>query len=93
MCSPAQEQTLQEYKTEKYHQLFKAVDVNGDGKVTRDELKAVLTGLNNGKTVSDDKLSAAMASMDGDDSGEVDEEEFVTWAVEAAPKCVVHAPL
>ena len=57
---------------------FQQMDTNGDGFVTKDELKAMLSGL--GEPVDDSVVDEMVAVADTNGDGKVDFNEFVTAA-------------
>mmetsp|Transcript_107860 Transcript_107860/g.336396 ORF Transcript_107860/g.336396 Transcript_107860/m.336396 type:complete len:545 (+) Transcript_107860:563-2197(+) len=56
---------------------FKKFDTNGDGKITRMELRELMHNLD--PTLTDDEITAVFDNIDTDGSGEVDYQEFVRW--------------
>lgn len=65
-------------KTEKENlsKLFKAIDTNGDGKLSKEE---ILSGFDKyfGKHMSVEEVDQLFASVDSDNSGYIDYSEFV----------------
>ena len=57
---------------------FQQMDTNGDGFVTKDELKAMLSGL--GEPVDDSVVDEMVAVADTNGDGKVDFNEFVAAA-------------
>ena len=57
---------------------FSQMDANGDGYVTKDELKAMLAGL--GETVDEAVVNEMIAVADTNGDGKVDFNEFVAAA-------------
>ena len=57
---------------------FSQMDANGDGYVTKDELKAMLAGL--GETVDEAVVNEMIALADTNGDGKVDFNEFVAAA-------------
>mmetsp|Transcript_36188 Transcript_36188/g.55569 ORF Transcript_36188/g.55569 Transcript_36188/m.55569 type:complete len:151 (+) Transcript_36188:121-573(+) len=55
---------------------FKVFDVNGDGSISRQELKQLMTNL--GQTLSDGELDAMMTEVDTNGDGEISYDEFRT---------------
>ena len=74
---------------------FQLMDVNGDGFVTRDELKALLQGL--GEEVSEEMIDEMMAMADENGDAKITFAEFVSAATaavalaEAEAEAEVHA--
>jgi len=56
--------------------LFKKLDKNGDGSVTKDELKTALSDANSGSAVSDSTVDDLFTQLDADGSGDVSELEL-----------------
>ena len=56
-------------------EIFAALDQDGDGKITRDDLKQAL--VNAGFELTDDECEAVIAMADADGSGSVTWEEFL----------------
>ena len=48
-------------------------------RVGRDEVETLINFFSGGELVSEKEVTAAMRTMDGDQSGAVDFEEFVEW--------------
>jgi len=65
-------------KKQKLVQLFKRFDVNGDGRISRSELGALLLMLNP-KGFTQEELCKMMDAIDTNKDGYVDYEEFSTW--------------
>ena len=57
---------------------FTVMDANGDGVVTKDELKSLLKGL--GEDVTDDVVDEMIKIADTDGDGKIQFEEFVKAA-------------
>lgn len=57
---------------------FKILDENGDGQLTREEIKK---GYNKLEGIKDDELDALMSKLDGDNSGVIDYTEFIGAAI------------
>ena len=57
---------------------FSVMDQNGDGQVTKDELKSLLSGL--GEDVTDQMVDEMIAIADENGDGKVDFNEFVKAA-------------
>ena len=49
--------------------IFKALDTNGDGKITREEL---IEGYNKSLAITDDEIDSLMRKLDNDGSGSID---------------------
>ncbi|MBA0578549.1 probable calcium-binding protein CML23 [Gossypium raimondii] len=62
---------------EEMKKVFNKFDKNGDGKISRDELKSVLTAL--GSAPSSGEVDRIMSEMDKDGNGYVDLDEFVAF--------------
>jgi calmodulin len=58
---------------------FKKFDKDGSGNLDVDELRALVVSL--GARFTDQEMDEAMRELDADGSGEVDEQEFVSWWV------------
>lgn len=60
--------------------MFKAFDVNGDGKLSMEEVK---TGYleHYGRVISDEEIEKMFKSVDSDNSGFIDYSEFVIAAM------------
>ena len=73
--SKLSEEQVQELKT-----AFQAMDTNGDGQVTKEELKALLSTL--GEAVDDAVIDEMIKIADVNGDGKVDFNEFVKAATE-----------
>ncbi|XVF71448.1 hypothetical protein PTKIN_Ptkin12aG0038300 [Pterospermum kingtungense] len=62
---------------EEMKKVFNKFDKNGDGKISRDELKSILSAL--GSTPSSDEVDKIMSEMDKDGNGYVDLDEFMAF--------------
>ncbi|KAK8507806.1 hypothetical protein V6N11_045979 [Hibiscus sabdariffa] len=62
---------------EEMREVFNKFDRNGDGKISRDELKSVLDAL--GSAPSSDEVDRIMSAMDKDGNGYVDLDEFIAF--------------
>jgi Ca2+-binding EF-hand superfamily protein len=58
--------------------IFKEFDINGDGYIQKDELKAVMTKM--GQSPTDDELNAMFNAADTDRDGNISFHEFLTIA-------------
>lgn len=83
------EETWDEHREEQYNELlnsFKAADTNHNGRIDRDELKALLERVNTGTTEtihgwwSDEDVEKVMQQYDTDKSGDIDFQEFEVLA-------------
>ena len=62
---------------------FKAFDTDGDGKLTKDELKEALTRPGGGKPLSDDEVEKFISKFDADGDGSLQITEFIkAWVKE-----------
>jgi calcium-dependent protein kinase len=59
--------------------IFKALDKNGDGKLTKDELQE---GYNKSLAITDNEIDELMKKLDNDGSGSIDYTEFVAAAMD-----------
>ena len=75
MCAKLSEEQINELK-----QAFAAMDTNGDGQVTKEELKSLLSQL--GETVDDAVIDEMIKIADVNGDGKVDFNEFVKAATE-----------
>ncbi|KAK6266647.1 hypothetical protein QUC31_017484 [Theobroma cacao] len=62
---------------EEMKEVFNKFDKNGDGKISRDELKSILSAL--GSPPSSDEVDRIMSMMDKDGNGYVDLDEFIAF--------------
>ena len=77
MSSKLSEEQVQELK-----KAFNVMDSNGDGQVTKDELKQLLSGL--GEDVTDEIVDEMINIADSNGDGKVNFEEFCTAATSGA---------
>ena len=66
---------LSEAQVAELKQAFAAMDSNGDGQVTKDELKALLAAL--GEAVDESVINEMIAIADSNGDGKVNFDEFV----------------
>jgi Ca2+-binding EF-hand superfamily protein len=71
---------LSEEQVAELKQAFAAMDTNGDGQVTKEELKALLSQL--GESVDDAVIDEMIKIADVNGDGKVDFNEFVKAATE-----------
>lgn len=73
-------QLLTKQEKEKIDNIFRSMDSDGDGTLTRDEIKA---GYNEhfSSNMSDEEIARIFSSVDSDLSGEIDYTEFVAAAM------------
>eukprot|EP00927_Polykrikos_kofoidii_P039339 TRINITY_DN33745_c0_g1_i1.p1 TRINITY_DN33745_c0_g1~~TRINITY_DN33745_c0_g1_i1.p1 ORF type:complete len:980 (+),score=208.29 TRINITY_DN33745_c0_g1_i1:118-3057(+) len=58
---------------------FKQWDVDGDGKIAREELASMMRSLN--ANLTDEELDVVFQQVDSDNSGTIDYSEFVKWVL------------
>jgi len=73
-------QMLSKQKKEELAKVFKAFDINGDGRLSMEEVKKGYLD-HYGKIVSDDEVEKMFKSVDSDNSGFIDYTEFVIAAM------------
>jgi len=67
---------LGKQEKESIDKVFRAMDVNGDGKLSKDEIqKGYLQFF--GRSLNDEEVDEMFAKVDADNSGEIDYSEFV----------------
>jgi len=71
---------LSKQKKEELAKVFKAFDINGDGRLSMEEVKKGYLD-HYGKIVSDDEVEKMFKSVDSDNSGFIDYTEFVIAAM------------
>ena len=74
-------QLLTKNEKEKIDSIFRAMDVDCDGKLSRVEIKKGYKE-HFGKSISDDELETIFSRVDSDQSGEIDYSEFVMATME-----------
>ncbi|KAL3786525.1 hypothetical protein ACHAWO_000502 [Cyclotella atomus] len=62
-------------------QVFRSVDINGDGGIDREELGKLFSKL--GHEISSDDLETVFKSLDLDNNGTISEEEFTKWYIKS----------
>jgi Ca2+-binding EF-hand superfamily protein len=62
--------------SEDLRELFAKYDLDGDGRIDREELRAALTE-QRGKAPTDRSLDATLAALDDDGNGHIEFDEFV----------------
>ena len=67
----------QDPQAEYYREMFRKADTGGEGYLTREELRVLMTEL--GRPMADHELDTAMRYMDEDGGGTVDFDEFQKW--------------
>jgi len=69
-------QLLSKQEKEQIDKVFKAMDVNGDGKLSKEEIKNGY-GQYFGRNLADEEVDEMFAKVDTDGSGEIEYSEFV----------------
>ena len=70
---------VSEYRVQaEMHNVFKAMDTNGDGKVGEEEFKEAMNNLEKSKPLTDDEMKHGLHLFAGDDD-EISFEEFSEW--------------
>ena len=69
-------QLLSKQEKEQIDKVFRAMDINGDGKLQKDEIKAGYAEYF-GRQLSDEEVDEMFAKVDADGSGEIEYSEFV----------------
>jgi len=69
-------QLLSKQEKEKIDEVFRAMDLNGDGKLSKEEIKIGYKEFF-GKDLSDEEIDEMFARVDADGNGEIDYSEFV----------------
>ena len=69
-------QLLSKQEKEQIDKVFRAMDVNGDGKLQKSEIKAGYAEFF-GRQLTDDEVDEMFAKVDADNSGEIEYSEFV----------------
>ncbi|MFH4978913.1 hypothetical protein AB6A40_005622 [Gnathostoma spinigerum] len=75
---PTEEDYYGDIKDEDLHGIFKEFDLNGDGWIQKDELKAVMIKM--GQCPTEDELNAMFVAADKDQDGNIDFNEFLKIA-------------
>jgi Ca2+-binding EF-hand superfamily protein len=71
------EKKLSFEQTKQYKQMFKAIDVSGDGKIDGDELAEYINGSSGSVQTSSKQIASMMRLYDKDNDGEIDRDEFL----------------
>ncbi|XP_057970639.1 probable calcium-binding protein CML18 [Malania oleifera] len=79
---PKEQSPQEDADMEELQKMFNKYDANGDGKISYDELRAILCAL--GSDMSPNELQHAMSEMDKDGDGYVDLAEFAEFHSGAA---------
>lgn len=66
---------------------FKIFDRNGDGSISKLELRAVLCKIGQGRAVEEDDVDRCMEEADTNQNGYIELDEFMQWMM--CPTCVV----
>ena len=74
---------LSSAQAEELKKAFAVMDTNGDGVVTKDELKSLLKGL--GEDVNDDVVDEMIKMADENGDGKIQFQEFVNAATQEWP--------
>ena len=69
-------QLLSKQEKEQIDKVFRAMDLNGDGKLQKDEIKKGYAEFF-GSQLTDDEINEMFAKVDADGSGEIEYSEFV----------------
>jgi len=69
-------QLLSKQEKEQIDKVFRAMDLNGDGKLSKDEIKKGY-GQYFGRNLADEEIDDMFAKVDTDGSGEIEYSEFV----------------
>jgi len=77
---------------EKIKQMFKDWDTHGTGYISKDELKAVMTQLNQGQPVEDEEVSIIFKKVDQNHDGKIQYEEFVEWVMQGGAEKMGASP-
>ncbi|KAH7281985.1 hypothetical protein KP509_35G006600 [Ceratopteris richardii] len=76
-----------ERNTEKLRDLFQSFDIDGDGRISLEELHAVLNSL--GIHVSKEESDSILSRIDTDNNGHIDFEEFKSFLKAMKTECSV----
>ena len=71
------EKKLSSEQTKQYKQMFKAIDVSGDGKIDGDELAEYINASSGSVQTSKSIIAGMMKTYDNDNDGEIDRDEFL----------------
>ena len=76
----SEQEASEEFVDQSLRELFDSVcDISGEGMLDRDEVARIAMLAKGSTQLQPEQLDAAMASMDTDQNGEVDFEEFALW--------------
>eukprot|EP00747_Dinoflagellata_sp_TGD_P219824 gnl/TRDRNA2_/TRDRNA2_91870_c0_seq1.p1 gnl/TRDRNA2_/TRDRNA2_91870_c0~~gnl/TRDRNA2_/TRDRNA2_91870_c0_seq1.p1 ORF type:complete len:464 (+),score=71.94 gnl/TRDRNA2_/TRDRNA2_91870_c0_seq1:41-1393(+) len=78
------QQSGDDEKTKKMLDLFRRVDADGSGMLSRIELRKLLMRLN--PRFTEEEITEALKRIDVDGNGEIDAEEFLAWVYRMEPR-------